>query len=174
MKKFDEIFDRVLAVTAVIPGIIIGLLAIGICAEVAARHFDFTGFYWMLDAVEYGLLLLTMAGAAYVLSIGRHVTVDIFIAGLSPPTRRRFAIVINLLSTAVSGVIVYYGILAVLQAHGEDSTLYKSIEIKEWVPMAAVPGGMALFTVECLRQFIRSVTSPPESFGASEPKPEVF
>lgn len=174
MKKLNAFFDRLLAVTAVIPGVIIGLLAIGICAEVAARHFDFTGFYWMLDAVEYGLLVLTMIGAAYVLSIGRHVTVDIFIAGLRPPARRRVAIVINLISTVVSAVIVYYGILAVLQAHGEDSTLYKSIEIKEWVPMAVVPAGMALFTAECLRQFVRSIRSPPEDFGASEPKPEVF
>lgn len=174
MKKFDEIFDRLLAVTAVIPGVIIGLLAIGICSEVAARYFNFTGFYWMLDAVEYGLLLLTMTGAAYVLSIGRHVTVDIFIAGLSPPVRRRIAIAINLISCATGGVIVYYGILAVLQANGEDSTLYKSIEIKEWVPMAIVPGGMTLFTIECLRQLVRSVREAPDAWRAPDAKPEVF
>ena len=174
MKSLDALFDRILAVTAVIPGVIIALLAVGICAEVFARNFDFTGFYWMLDAVEYGLLLLTMVGAAYVLSIGRHVTVDIFVGGFSPPAKRRLAILVNAISLTASGIIVYYGILATIQAYGEDSTLYKSIEIKEWVPMAVVPGGMTLFAIECLRQLVHSVRSPPEAFAASQDRPEVF
>ncbi len=174
MKSLDAFFDRVLALTAVIPGIIIALLALGISAEVAARNFDFTGFYWMLDAVEYGLLTLTMVGAAYVLSIGRHVTVDIFTGGFSPPVKRRLAILINLISLLTSLVIVYYGVLATIQAWGEDSTLYKSIEIKEWVPMAIVPAGMTLFAIECLRQLVRSVRSPPEAFAPPQGPKEVF
>ena len=41
MKKMGEAFDRLLALTSVIPGIIVALLAIGVAAEVfAPTHQD--------------------------------------------------------------------------------------------------------------------------------------
>lgn len=158
MKKTGEAFDRLLAVTGVIPGIIVALLAIGVATEVFARNFGLTGAYWMLEAVEYGLLTLTMVGAAYVLSIGRHVTIDLVLGGLPPRAWRVFRIGIDIATVVITSVIVYYGIVTTHLAYVEDSTLYKSFEIKEWIPMAIVPGGMGLFLIEALRQLYRSIT----------------
>lgn len=158
MKKTGEAFDRFLAVTGVIPGILVALLAIGVATEVFARNFGLSGAYWMLEAVEYGLLTLTMVGAAYVLSIGRHVTIDLVIGGLSARPYRIFRICIDIATVVITGVIVYYGIVTAHLAYVEDSTLYKSFEIKEWIPMAIVPGGMGLFLIEAIRQLYRSIT----------------
>lgn len=174
MKKASAFFDRLLGVTAVVPGVIIGLLAIGITIEVVARNLNFSGLYWMLDAVEYGLLVLTMVGAAYVLSIGRHVTVDIILNMWSGRWRFWVDVAISTISLLVSLVIVYYGILTAILAYNEDSTLYKSIEIKEWVPMTVVPGGMLLFAIECLRQLVATVRDPSRRRGDDDAKPEVF
>lgn len=157
MWKPGKIFDQLLVVTGVIPGIIVALLAIGVAAEVFARNFGLTGFYWMLEVVEYGLLTMTMVGAAYVLSIGRHVAVDLVLNALPPGPRAKLQICINGLVVLVSGIFVYYGLLTTHLAYVEDSTLYKSFDIKEWIPMAVVPGGMALFTIEAIRQFVRSI-----------------
>lgn len=160
MKKTGEAFDRLLALTGVIPGIIVALLAIGVATEVFARNFGLTGAYWMLEAVEYGLLTLTMLGAAYVLSIGRHVTIDLVLGALPPRTHRIFRICISFVIVVVSAIIVYYGVVAAQLAYTEDSTLYKSFEIKEWIPMAIVPAGMGLFLIEAIRQFYRSIFDP--------------
>lgn len=160
MKKTGEAFDRLLALTGVIPGIIVALLAIGVAVEVFARNFGLSGAYWMLEAVEYGLLTLTMVGAAYVLSIGRHVTIDLVLGALPPRVHRVFRIGIGFIIVVVSATIVYYGIVTAHLAYVEDSTLYKSFEIKEWIPMAVVPGGMALFLIEALRQLYRAVFTP--------------
>lgn len=169
MKNAGKAFDRLLEFTGVIPGVIVALLAIGVASEVFARNLGLTGFYWMLEAVEYGLLTLTMVGAAYVLSIGRHVTVDLIVTLLPHRTKRIFAIGINGVTVAVSAIIVYYGIDAVHLAYTEDSTLYKSFDIKEWVPMAVVPGGMTLFLIEAIRQLVRSITGHE---GAAPPTDE--
>jgi len=157
MKKAGEAFDRLLALTGAVPGVIIALLALGVAWEVLTRNLGVTGFYWMLEAVEYGLLILTMVGAAYVLSIGRHVTVDIVLNLLPPHVHRWFRIVINLVIVMVSAIILYFGIVVAHLAWVEDSTLYKSFDIKEWMPAAVVPIGMSLFTIEAIRQFIRSI-----------------
>ena len=157
MSKLAHVFDRFLALTGAAPGVIVGLLSLGVGAEVLSRNLSLSGFYWMLEAVEYGLLLLTMLGAAYVLSIGRHVTVDIVLNALPPRARRVVEIAVHLVVVVVSIVIVYYGVLATRLAFIEDSTLYKSFELKEWIPMAVVPGGMALFAVEAIRRLTSSI-----------------
>lgn len=174
MKKMGEAFDRLLALTAVIPGVIIALLALGVAWEVFTRNLGLTGFYWMLEAVEYGLLILTMIGAAYVLSIGRHVTVDLILNAVPPHIHRWFRIVIDLVIVLVSAIILYYGIVATQLAYVEDSTLYKSFDIKEWMPMAVVPIGMGLFTIEAVRQFIRSISPRKEDQERSSDITEVF
>ena len=129
MKKLGEAFDRLLALTSVIPGVIIALLALGVAWEVFTRNLGVSGFYWMLEAVEYGLLILTMIGAAYVLSIGRHVTVDLVLGALPPHIHRWFRIVIDLVIVLVSAIILYYGTVVAHLAYVEDSTLYKSFDI---------------------------------------------
>ena len=157
MRKAGEAFDRLLALTGVIPGVIVALLAIGVAFEVFARNIGITGFYWMLEAVEYGLLTLTMVGGAYILSIGRHVTVDLILNALPGRVRRKFRIAIDALIVVVAAVIVYYGIVTSHLAYVEDSTLFKSFDIKEWMPAAVVPVGMSLFAIEAIRQLVRSI-----------------
>jgi C4-dicarboxylate transporter DctQ subunit len=174
MKKLGLAFDKVLEIAGIIPGIIIALLAVGVAAEVFARNFDMSGFYWMLEAVEYGLLLLTMLGTAYVLSIGRHVTVDLVVGGLPPGPKRWFRICINIFVVVVSAVIFWYGIVTAHQAFVEDSTLYKSFEIKEWWPASVVPVGMGLFLIEAIRQLWISIFHPEEATEVPSETNEVF
>lgn len=166
MKKMGAAFDRLLALTAVLPGVIIALLALGVAWEVLTRNLGVTGFYWMLEAVEYGLLILTMLGAAYVLSIGRHVTVDLVLGALPPRVHRIFRITIDVVIVLVSGTILYYGIVTAHLAFVEDSTLYKSFDIKEWMPMSVVPIGMGLFMIEAIRQLTRSILALGDGSGA--------
>ena len=174
MFKPGQTFDRLLALTGVIPGVIVALLAIGVAAEVFARNLGLSGFYWMLEAVEYGLLTMTMLGAAYILSIGRHVTVDLVISVLPNHVRWYFRIFINAAIVAVSAIILYYGVVTTHLAYVEDSTLYKSFDIKEWIPMAAVPGGMTLFLIEAVRQLIRSFASSAGDTAVRGERPEAF
>ena len=64
--------------------------------------------------------------------------------------------------------------LATSLAYSEDSTLYKSFEIKEWIPMAVVPGGMSLFAVEAIRQLFRSISGREADPGAKTGQYEGF
>lgn len=174
MKKLGLAFDKVLEIAGIIPGIIIALLAIGVAAEVFARNFNMTGFYWMLEAVEYGLLLLTMIGTAYILSIGRHVTVDLVVGGLPPKPKRYFRIGIGIFVVVVAAIIFWYGIVTAHQAYVEDSTLYKSFEIKEWWPAAVVPVGMGLFLIEAVRQLWIAIFHPEDAPEVASESNEVF
>ncbi len=174
MRKSGEAFDRLLALTGVVPGMIVALLAVGVAAEVFARNFGLTGFYWMLEVVEYGLLTLTMVGSAYVLSIGRHVTIDLVLNALPSHARQWLRIGIDVVIVGVSLIIVYYGIITAHLAYIEDSTLFKSFDIKEWMPAAVVPGGMALFAVEAIRQLVRSISGREADPGAKTGQYEGF
>ena len=174
MWKPGSLFDRLLVFTGVVPGVIVALLALGVAAEVFARNLGLSGFYWMLEAVEYGLLTLTMVGAAYILSLGRHVTVDLVLGALAPGIRRYFRIGINFVIVAAAAIIVYFGAITTHLAWVEDSTLYKSFDIKEWIPMAVVPGGMALFLIEAVRQLVRSLGPDTGEQAPRGDRPEAF
>ena len=71
-------------------------------------------------------------------------------------------------------IIVYYGIITAHLAYVEDSTLFKSFDIKEWMPAAVVPGGMALFAVEAIRQLFRSISGREADPGAKTGQYEGF
>lgn len=160
MKKLVALYDRFLGFTGAVPGVIVGLLSIGIAAEVTSRYLGLGGFYWMLDLVEYGILTLAMVGTAYVMHMGRHVTVDLVPNMMPSGVRRYLDIVVNVIIVGISLVIWYYGVDALIRSYQADTWVYKSIDFKEWIPMTVAPIGMLLFTIECIRRLIRSIVAP--------------
>tara|TARA_R110000787_G_scaffold132258_2_gene244424 strand:+ start:24 stop:539 length:516 start_codon:yes stop_codon:yes gene_type:complete len=152
MRAFIAGYDRVIQFMGELPGYLIGLMAIGIGTEVAMRNFGFGGIVWMLGLVEYGILIVALSGAAWVLRLGRHVTVDIVTNSLPPALRRRVEIGAYAAAFGIAATLTVYGVVTAYESYMSGSTIFKSFELKEWVPVAAVPLGMAPVAIECLRR----------------------
>lgn len=156
-RRLGRLYDGLIESTGVVPGLLIGLIAFGVGADVLLRNVGFGGIEWMLETVEYGLLLLTMVGAAYVLRTNRHVTVDV-VVGILPERLRKFvAIVANAIASLICLVFIWCGILAAADAYQSGAKIYKAFTIEEWVPISLIPPAFVLVTIECVRRLMRSI-----------------
>lgn len=143
--------ERALGAAGRLPGYIVGLITLGIGVDVVTRNLGIGTIGWMIEVVEYLLYAATFLGAPYLLLRGGHVTVDILINNLKPGAAAMLAVATGALVAATAGILTWATLLATLQAFDEDSTLYKTIVIKEWVLLALMPVSFAALTLVGLR-----------------------
>ena len=154
MRKVFRGYDRFLEICGEIPGFIVVLIVIGISSDVLVRNLGFGGIEWMIETVEYGLYTLTFVGAAYVLKLGRHVTVDVIVSALPALARRWVGAVSGVIMLIVSAIFMVYSLRVVLSAHADDSLIIKTFTIPEWVLLSLLPPAALLLCIECLRRLI--------------------
>lgn len=152
--RFFSWYDRFLVAISYLPGILAALMTIGIGADILMRNIGFSPIIWMLDAEEYSLLLIAMAGTATVLRMGRHIKIDVALVMMPPRLRLLVELAGCVFCFIISVVVVYYGIAAAISSYLDNSTFYVSIPIKEWIPLCAIPFAFTLTAIESLRSFV--------------------
>lgn len=145
--------ERGLAFAGRVPGYIVGLVTLAIGVDVITRNLGLGTIDWILETVEYLLYLLTFLGVPYVMLRGGHVTVDIVTNSLPPGPRAVVVAVGAALVTVVSAFLLWVTAIATIQAFEDNSTIYKTIVIKEWVLLALLPVSFAALTLVCARLF---------------------
>lgn len=173
MKLLWRIWDWFLDGLAAMSAVIIAVMAFGICYDVLLRWLGIRGgAVWVFDFVEYGVLLVTCAMAAYISRAQRHVEVDLLL--MLVPSRAAWAIRIfaALAVTAISFLLFHYALRATLQSFNHGSFIFRAIRIPEWLPFGAVATMFFSLGVEGLRRVYLSFTdkarradmSPDKSF----------
>jgi TRAP-type C4-dicarboxylate transport system permease small subunit len=155
MARFFNLFDLVLEAMGFVAAVLLGLMALGITAEILVRGFNLGSLPWMIEIVEYSLLAVTFLGAPWVLRLSAHVSVDIVVEYISPRSRRRAELAANAIGILVCGVIFYYGLKSTIELYNLDTKIYKIMTVKEWWLFALVPVSCAMMLVEFVRRFVR-------------------
>lgn len=155
MRTFLKCFDFVVEALGFVSALLLGVVAVGITAEILVRGFNLGSLPWMIEIVEYSLLVVTFFGAPWVLKHSAHVRVDIVVESLSPRYQRLAELAANLIGIAVCAVIFYYGLLLTIDLHGRDTKIYKIMTVKEWWLFALVPVSCAVMFVEFIRRIAR-------------------
>ena len=159
MRRLSAIYDRVLSALGLVPGVLVALIGAGTCADVLLRNFGSSGLYGMLEVVEYSLLILTMAGAGYMMRINRHVTVDILIDSL-PRGKARIAAILSMLLSAIFCLIFFwYSVVTVVDSYESGALVQKTFVIPEWIPALAIPFGFLFLTIETVRRCVAAFKS---------------
>ena len=151
-RQLRRAHDGLLRACGEIPGVVVVFIVCGIAVDVALRNIGVGSIEWMIEVVEYGLFLLTFVGTAYVLRLGRHVTVDIVPSILAPRARRYLAILAGVLLLAICATFFYYGLRTALVSHAENYALVKTFTIREWWLLAVLPAAALLLCIECVRR----------------------
>lgn len=122
----------------------------------------------MFDFIEYSLFGLTMIGAPYVMHLGKHVKVDLLTASL-PKTA---AYGVNLLATAISFLICFvFLIFSFRAAYGsfvEEAMVFKTFEIKAWIPLVFVPFMFGMLCISITRTFIDLIKNSERELTADD------
>lgn len=159
-------YDRFLDWLGELPGYIVVAIAFGITLDVILRNIGVGGIEWMIETVEYGLYILTFIGAAPVLRLGRHVSIDIVLDLVSPGKRRLLTMIANLLSFFICATLLYFSYRVTRLAFEEGSQIVKTYTIPEGALLAVMPPVALLLCIETMRRFYRDLkgnTARPDS-----------
>ncbi len=148
-------FDRILRGCAAIAGAILAAIVAGIALNVVMRNVFGAPIFGLLDLVEYGMLLVTLLGAPWVLSQSAHVVVDLLTGALPDRVALRTARATAGLGCAVSLIMVWYGARAAITSFSRGSVIRTAIDVPEWWVLSVLPCAFALIAAEFLRQMIR-------------------
>ena len=152
MKTLISVYDRLLSVLGIVPGILAGIMALGVALEVIFRNIGIHALGWIIEAVEYGLLAVAMLGTAHLYRTGGHVTVDIIVGNLSGSQRRAALLLSAALCFIVSVVLFVYGLEVTIESYRAGVTHFKSFTIREWVPLSLIPFAAFLLSCETARR----------------------
>ena len=155
-----RVFDIVLETMGALAAVLLGLVALGITADILVRGFNIGSLPWMIEVVEYALVAVTFLGAPWVLKHSAHVSVDILVENLPPRARRALELAANLIGLGVCGVIFYYGLKSTLELYRLDTKIFRILTIREWWLFALVPLSCAAMIVEFLRRIFRKPAGP--------------
>lgn len=158
-------FDALLRLCAGFAGAILAVIVAGIAANVVLRNLFSAPMRGLLDMVEYGLLLVTLLGAPWVLSRNAHVTVDLVTGALPERAAMVAARIVACLGCAVSLVMVWYGARAMLASLARGSMIRTAFDTPEWIVLAVLPLAFTLIAAEFLRQALHPRTGQGEQAG---------
>lgn len=158
LRRLEAAHLAVLTGLAWLAGAIFLAMAVLIPVDVVLRNTGQRTLYFLLDGIEYGLLLAIFLAAPWVLAKSAHVRVDIFASALPPPLRRQTARLVNLLGATLSALFGWFALEATLISAARGSLVIKSVIFPEWWALAIVPVSCLLLALEFLRRLVRDET----------------
>ena len=159
--------DRLSRVLAVVAGTLLGVLAVLISLDIASRQMAGFSMPWSLDVAEYLLYLITFLAAPWVLLSGGHITVDLVVARLAPPARRRAARGANAIGAVASLVLFWFACRVWWRSYRDGTLVYETFVFPEWWLFSAAPPVFLLLAAIFVRRLLR----PPDAGGAAGPGP---
>jgi TRAP-type C4-dicarboxylate transport system permease small subunit len=148
----NNLFDRILDITALLSGALIIFLIISVCYEVFVRYFFNKPTTWVTEFGAYIMLWAPFLVAAYVLRAGSHITMDMFLEALTPKRRRLLILMTSSLAALVCLIITFFGIRVVAELYqaGERTETY--LMLIKWPIMGIIPFSTFLLLIEFLRR----------------------
>lgn len=104
----------VIGVLNAIPMVLGVALMLGIsgivCANVVARYVFNSGLIWADEASRFMLIWVTFLGAAALVRLGEHITVDVFVSYMPGAVQAATYVLTQLLSAFLAVVLIWQGI----------------------------------------------------------------
>lgn len=154
MQRLSDGYDKLLNGMVISACIILLAMVLIICGDVLLRNVPISatlrGLSWSTDLSEYGLYLVTMLTAPWLLRRGQHIRVDIALRALPS----KFGWILEWIADLIGFVCCIYiaisGIRAVSQSFEIGAMMMKSLVIPEWWLLLPLPITFVLLAIETL------------------------
>ena len=155
-----------------VAGALLCVLALLISLDIASRQTAGFSMPWSLDVAEYLLYLITFLAAPWVLVSGGHITVDLVVARLAPPARRRTDLVANAIGAAASLLLFWFACRVWWRSFRDGTLVYETFVFPEWWLFSAAPPVFLLLAAIFVRRGVRPPAAGPAADPDSVPVPE--
>jgi len=143
-----RLYDWIYGGCGVLAALSIAVMGLLIVADVGLRSLGAGSLQFVLEAVEYCLLLSAFFGAPWILKLNGHVTVDFLVQALPARTARVLDLVANLLGLATTVILLYYMIRVGVGSYEQGMRVIKAFIFPEWWLFVVTSACLALVVVE--------------------------
>lgn len=151
-RRTRSFLDVVLDLCGGMAAIIIIFTMIAVIYEVVMRYFIDRPTFWVLEVVEWCLVWMTFLSAAWVLKEERHVTMDIFVAGLNPKAQAFLGVITSTIGALICLILTWYGAQVIWDHFVRGVVEAKMLRAPKAPLMVIIPAGFFLLFFQFLRR----------------------
>jgi TRAP-type C4-dicarboxylate transport system permease small subunit len=139
----------------VLAALLIGVSVALVCYDVIGRNLGLKSLPWIVEVTEYGMPLITLLAAPWLLFRGEHVRLDLLNNTLRPSALRVLDRIASVVGLVVCLVICWYAIAVIADTKEIGAMVMKSLVFPEWWLFVPVPISFGLMAIECARRLLR-------------------
>ena len=168
MTIVSKAYYNLILALAVIGGMLLAVVFVGIILDVTIRSVGFNSLQWYSAVAEYSLFFCTMFAAPYLVRHKGHVVVESLRMAMPPVMRVVLGKVVYAVCIFLSLLFVYYGLLEVIDAVETGEEDLRTIDMPKWLLMVPFPIGFSLVAIEFLRYLLGFDTYYSDKIGSGE------
>ena len=151
MKALVRIYNSVRDGLAVISGVLVVAMVLYVSASVVLRHTSYP-MGWSLEVAEYSLIILTFFSAGWVLKIGGHTRIDIFLELIKNPRTRSFVDgIIYAITAAICLFLLVVSVVLTCETCLSGTLQVKIYTFPKWM-LCAIPSiGFFFLVIESVK-----------------------
>jgi C4-dicarboxylate transporter DctQ subunit len=169
MRPLLRAYDGLTSALALIAGLIMVSIFIGVVLDVTIRDFGYQSPRAIQPLAEFGLLYITMLGSPWLLRRKGMIIVESLRMALPSGVRRVFELITYAVCTAVCAILSWYAMSQALLSWETASADQRAIEIPLYYAYAPMFLGFFLMGIE----FARLLFSGDTIYGQSATEREV-
>lgn len=168
MSFIANAYNKLITGLAVVGGLLLALIFVGIIVDVTFRTIGFNSLQWYSAVAEYSLFFCTMFGAPYLVRHKGHVVVESLRMAMSPLLQMILAKLVYAVCILLSLLFVYYGLIETIDAINTGEQDLRSIDMPKWLLMIPFPLGFSLVAIEFGRYLLGFDSYYSEKIGGGE------
>ena len=154
MTLISKGYNKLIFGLAVIGGVLLAVIFVGIIFDVTLRTLGFNSIQWYSAVAEYSLFFCTMFGAPYLVRHKGHVVVESLRLAMPAGLRTIVEKIVYLVCILLSLLFVYYGALETIEAIKTGEQDLRSVDMPKWLLMVPFPIGFSLVAIEFARYLL--------------------
>lgn len=165
-----RLVDRICDVLAVLAGIYLVAIMLGIVVSAMARTLNISGTWssHIFSMAEFGLLYIVMGASPWLVRHKGHVFIELVTAALPHSMQRPFSRFVSGLCVLICLVLVWYTWGATAKAWQFGDAEMRSLDMPKYLLLGAMPIGFGLMALQFMRFVVGSETLHSGKAGVHE------
>jgi TRAP-type C4-dicarboxylate transport system permease small subunit len=183
----NKMIDRIFDFLAVIVSLILVFMTLSIGYSIFVRAVNLPGPIWIVQFNEYAMLFATFLGAGWLLSKGKHVSIELVVSHFSRRVQKIFGLAHSLVGMGLSATLCWYGAYTTIENFRRKVINVQAVDVPMAYILFVIPLGFLLLFLQFGRGFFvglhelrnlrrkdlaKSVTAKPAGPEAEGRKPE--
>jgi C4-dicarboxylate transporter, DctQ subunit len=155
----NSVLDRLHSFLAVVVGVILVFMTLTIGYAIFARAVGLPGPVWIVQFNEYAMLFATFMGSSWLLSKGRHVSIELMVSRMGPKNRKILSLIHSLVGAVLCGTLCWYSAITTIDHYQRNVMHVQAVDVPMAYVLFIIPVGFFLLVVQFLRNLIQGALS---------------